>query len=81
MKIDSNEIIIDDIPSENRKTREPSPLFEMAQYIDECIEKGTPATGAQAVSKLSELCGGERIDVPHISTLLRNISLRLNPIQ
>lgn len=82
MKIDiQDEIIIDDIPHENRKTKEPSPLFEIAKYIDDCLEQGTPATGAQTVFKLAELVGGDRIDIPQPSTLVRNISLRLYPIK
>ena len=82
MNIDvENEITIYDIPIVNRKTREPHILYEMALYIDACFELGTPATGAQVVFKLSELAGGDRVDVPHISTLIRNISLRLNPIK
>ena len=82
MNIDvENEIIIDDIPSVNRKTREPSPVFQLAKYIDECIERGIPATGAQVAFKLSELAGGDDIYINHASTLIRNVSLRLYPIK
>ena len=82
MNIDAeNEIILDDIPSQNRKTKEPSPVFELAKYIDTCIELGTPATGAQVAFKLSELAGGDDIYINHASTLIRNISLRLYPMK
>ena len=80
MNIDiSNEIIIDDIPSENRKTKEVSPLFQLALWIDRMIEQGTTPTGAQAVYKLSDIAGGDRIDIPYATTLDKNVSKRLHP--
>jgi len=82
MSIDAtNDIIIDDIPRLNRKTGELNLMFELAEFVDQCIENGEPATGPQVVYKLCQIAGGGYVYLSHRSTIERNVSLRLNPIR